>query len=109
MKTVLSFGMGVESSALLLRWLEKPASREFDLERDLEVTVMTDVELFLTLRYINAVRRRCDLIPLAEIPKGVAPDSANEISRSCPLARAIPNTVIALEYARTPDRRVLRS
>jgi hypothetical protein len=65
---------------------------------------MNDEELILTLRYINAVRERCGLIPLAEIPKGVAPDSANEIARLCPLARAIPNTVIALEYARTPDR-----
>jgi hypothetical protein len=37
MKTVLSFGMGVESSALLLRWLEEPGSRDFDLERDLIV------------------------------------------------------------------------
>jgi hypothetical protein len=37
MKTVLSFGMGVESSALLLSWLERPESRDFDLERDLIV------------------------------------------------------------------------
>jgi hypothetical protein len=66
---------------------------------------MNNEELSLTLRYINTVRERCDLTPLTEIPKGVAPDSANEISRSCPLARAIPNTVIALEYARTPDHR----
>ena len=36
MKTVLSFGMGVESSALLLRWLEEPQSRGFDLESDLD-------------------------------------------------------------------------
>lgn len=66
---------------------------------------MNNEELSLALRYINAVRKRCGMIPLAEIPKGVAPDSANEISRSCPLARAIPNTVIAAEYARTPDHR----
>lgn len=37
MKTILSFGMGVESSALLLRWMEEPKSRDFDLERDLIV------------------------------------------------------------------------
>jgi hypothetical protein len=37
MKTILSYGMGVESSALLLRWLERPESRDFDLERDLIV------------------------------------------------------------------------
>ncbi len=66
---------------------------------------MNNEELSLALRYINAVRKRCGMIPLAEIPKGIAPDSVNEISRSCPLARAIPNTVIAVEYARTPDWR----
>jgi len=37
MKVVLSYGMGVESSALLLRWLEESASCGFDLERDLIV------------------------------------------------------------------------
>lgn len=37
MKIVLSFGMGVESSALLLRWLEEPESRDFNLEHDLIV------------------------------------------------------------------------
>jgi hypothetical protein len=37
MKTILSYGMGVESSALLLSWLERPESRDFDLERDLIV------------------------------------------------------------------------
>jgi hypothetical protein len=36
-KTILSFGMGVESSALLLRWIEEPQSRDFDLEQDLIV------------------------------------------------------------------------
>jgi hypothetical protein len=66
---------------------------------------MNNEELSLALHYINAVRERCGMISVAEIPKGVAPDSVNEISRSCPLARAIPNTVIALDYARTPDHR----
>jgi len=65
---------------------------------------MNDGGLSLTLRCINAVRKRCGLFPLTEIPKGVAPDSEKEIGKSCPLARAIPNTVIAAEYARTPDR-----
>lgn len=37
MKVVLSYGMGVESSALLLRWLEKTETCGFDLERDLIV------------------------------------------------------------------------
>ncbi len=66
---------------------------------------MSDEELSLALRYINAARERCGLDLLSEIPKGVAPDSAEEISRSCPLARSLPNTVIAVEYARSADRR----
>lgn len=37
MNVVLSFGMGVESSALLLRWLEDPKVCGFDLERELIV------------------------------------------------------------------------
>ncbi len=65
---------------------------------------MNNEELSLALQIINCVRERCCLTPLSEIPKGVAPDSDNEISRSCPLARAIPDTVIAVEYVRTPKR-----
>lgn len=65
---------------------------------------MSNEELSLALQIINSVRERCGLTPLSEIPKGVAPDSDNEISRSCPLARAIPDTVIAFEYVRTPIR-----
>ena len=65
---------------------------------------MSDEELTITLHYINAVRERRSLMPLTEIPKGVAPDNEREISRSCPLARAIPNTVIATDFVRTPDQ-----
>jgi len=67
---------------------------------------MNDEELSLTLRYINAVRNRCGLILLATIPRGIAPDSLEEIGRLCPLARAIPNTVIAVDFVRTPDQRM---
>lgn len=45
MKTILSFGMGVDSAAILLRWLDEPASRDFDLVDDLIVlTAMTGDE-----------------------------------------------------------------
>lgn len=41
---VLSYGLGVDSTAILLRWLTEPASRDFDL-RDLTVlTAMTGDE-----------------------------------------------------------------
>ncbi|MEP7341674.1 MAG: hypothetical protein ABI977_28335 [Acidobacteriota bacterium] len=74
-----------------------------------EVTEMDEEELSLVLQYINAVRERCFLNPLMEIPKGIAPDGTDGLSRSCPLARAIPNTVIAREYARTPDRKTAKA
>lgn len=65
---------------------------------------MNGAELSLALQLINAVRERCGLNGLQEIPKGVAPDSENEISRSCPLAKAIPNTIVASDYVRTTSR-----
>jgi hypothetical protein len=41
---VLSYGLGVDSTALLLRWLEEPSSRDFDLRDLLVVTSMTGDE-----------------------------------------------------------------
>jgi hypothetical protein len=41
---VLSYGLGVDSTALLLRWLEEPESRDFDLSDLLVVTSMTGDE-----------------------------------------------------------------
>ncbi len=44
MDVVLSYGLGVDSTALLLRWLIEPSSRDFDLSRLLVVTSMTGDE-----------------------------------------------------------------
>lgn len=44
MNVVLSYGLGVDSTALLLRWLEEPESRDFDLSDLLVVTSMTGDE-----------------------------------------------------------------
>jgi hypothetical protein len=44
MNVVLSYGLGVDSTALLLRWLEDPESRDFDLDDLLVVTSMTGDE-----------------------------------------------------------------
>ena len=44
MRIVLSYGLGVDSSCLLLRWLEDPSSRDFDLSELLVVTAMTGDE-----------------------------------------------------------------
>lgn len=44
MKVVLSYGLGVDSTALLFRWLNEPDSRDFDLGDLLVVTAMTGDE-----------------------------------------------------------------
>lgn len=48
MNVVLSYGLGVDSTALLLRWLEEPDSRDFALSDLLVVTSMTGDEWPLT-------------------------------------------------------------
>lgn len=51
---VVSFGMGLDSSAMLLRWFSDPASRDFDLTNMAVVTAMTGHESAAT---IDAVSR----------------------------------------------------
>ena len=41
---VLSYGLGVDSTAILLRWLLEPASRDFDLSELVVVSAMTGDE-----------------------------------------------------------------
>ena len=41
---VLSYGMGVESTAILLEWMENPASRNFDLKDLIVITSMVGDE-----------------------------------------------------------------
>lgn len=41
---VLSYGLGVDSTAILLRWLHEPASRNFDLADLIVITAMTGDE-----------------------------------------------------------------
>ncbi|WP_244193487.1 hypothetical protein [Mycobacterium nebraskense] len=43
-KVVLSYGMGLDSTCLLLRWLEEPSSRDFDLSELVLVTAFTGDE-----------------------------------------------------------------
>jgi hypothetical protein len=43
-KVILSYGLGVDSTAILVRWLTEPASRDFDLRDLLVVTAMTGDE-----------------------------------------------------------------
>ncbi len=43
-RVVLSYGMGCESTAVLLRWLEDPSSRDFDLSDAIILTAMVGDE-----------------------------------------------------------------
>ncbi len=53
-KVVLSYGMGVDSTAILLRWLTEPTSRDFDLSELLVITAMTGDEFSSTGRHVSA-------------------------------------------------------
>lgn len=47
-RVCLSYGMGLDSTALLLRWLEEPGSRDFDLSELVVLTAMTGEEFDAT-------------------------------------------------------------
>lgn len=50
---VVSFGMGLDSSALLARWLTEPSSRDFDLSDLAVVTAMTGHESAATISAVS--------------------------------------------------------
>jgi hypothetical protein len=50
---VLSFGMGVDSAAILLRWLEDPTSRDFELDNLVVITAMVGNEFSGTGRLVE--------------------------------------------------------
>jgi hypothetical protein len=53
MKVVLSYGMGVDSSAILARWLREPESRDFDLDDLIVLTSQVGDEFASTARLIE--------------------------------------------------------
>lgn len=50
---VLSYGMGLDSTCLLLRWLEEPCTRDFDLTDLVLVTALTGDEFDSTRRMVE--------------------------------------------------------
>ena len=52
-RVILSYGMGVDSTAILLRWLHEPASRGFDLRDLVVITSMTGNEFESTARLVR--------------------------------------------------------
>lgn len=53
--TVMSYGMGVDSTAILLRWLTDPSSRDFALSNLIVITAHTGDEFEQTLRDVEEV------------------------------------------------------
>ena len=73
MKVVLSYGLGVDSTSILLRWLEEPETRNFDLADLIVLTAQTGDEYAETGRDVEAHIRLSPLfeflpvaMPLAE-------------------------------------------
>jgi len=52
---VMSYGMGVDSTAILLRWLTDPCSRDFDLKDLVVLTAHTGDEFDQTLRDVEEI------------------------------------------------------
>lgn len=73
MNVVLSYGLGVDSTALLLRWLEDADSRDFSLSELLVVTSMTGDEWPLTGALVerHVLPRLCDAgVRFAQVARG---------------------------------------
>ncbi len=51
---VMSYGMGVDSTAILLRWLAEPSSRDFDLRDLVVITAHTGDEFDQTVRDVDS-------------------------------------------------------
>src|SRR3989442_11529134 len=62
--TILSYGMGVESSAILLRWIMSPATRPCPLEDLIVITAQVGDEYTDTGRDVNT-----HILPLMVISK----------------------------------------
>ncbi|ART74202.1 hypothetical protein BTO20_36705 (plasmid) [Mycobacterium dioxanotrophicus] len=50
---VVSYGLGLDSTCLLLRWLTEPQTRDFDLADMVVVTAMTGDEFASTARDVE--------------------------------------------------------
>ena len=50
---ILSYGLGVDSTAILLRWINEPSSRDFDLSDLIVITAMTGDEWDITGQHVT--------------------------------------------------------
>ena len=76
---VLSYGMGVDSTAILLRWLEEPKSRDFDLSDLVIITAQVGDEWNDTRRLVEKhilPRLRAKHFRYVQLARGGASDEA---------------------------------
>ncbi len=92
---VASFGLGLDSSAMLLRWMLDPSSRDFDLAEMVVITAMTGNEFASTS---DVVTRR--ILPL------FAKHSLRfvQVARAQRKTTAAGDGVAVLDDSRTPTR-----
>lgn len=90
-----SFGMGLDSSALLVRWLTDPASRDFDLSELVVLTAMTGHESAAT---IGAITRL--ILPLFR------ENSIRfiQVARSQRKVTRVGDGIVVLDDSRFPER-----
>ena len=73
-RNILSFGLGLDSTAILLRWITEPASRTFDFDDLAVVTAMTGDEYLSTSTDVEKVvlpeMRRHPISPTSDIAYG---------------------------------------
>src|SRR5947209_13202497 len=89
---VMSNGLGVESVAILLRWLEEPATRDFRLEDLTVITAMTGKEWPDTRR---------------DFEQYILPRFRNQNIRFVQVARAghlEKDGIVVLDASRNPER-----
>ncbi|MBC3842076.1 hypothetical protein GXW82_23405 [Streptacidiphilus sp. 4-A2] len=94
MPVALSFGMGIDSAAILTRWLVEPASRSFPLSNLTVVTAMTGDEPDVTRQLMER-----HLLPLMREHR----------VRYVQLARASQaGGYVVLDDSRSPKRMIMR-
>jgi hypothetical protein len=92
---VMSYGMGADSTAILLRWLTDPASRDFDFKDLVVITAHTGDEFDQTLRDVDEI-----VLPLLREHRV----RFIQVGRSQRKTTASGEGVVVLEDSTQPDR-----
>jgi hypothetical protein len=92
---ILSYGLGVDSTAILLRWLSDPSSRDFDLADLIVIVAMTGNEWDVTGRHVEE-----HILPLLR-EHGVR---FIQVARSQRVVKANGTGAVILDDSTSPDQ-----